>query len=799
MTKLKFARGTALASIALMVFYSDQAAAQGRTTADQTAANPVSAGSANVDNNNQLQEITVTANKREQSLNHVGATVTALSGNALRDRQVSTLQDLTQNIPSLTYANSPSGTPVISLRGVGFYEISLAASPTVSTYVDQVTLPFPILASHVAFDLERVEVLKGPQGVLFGQNATGGAINFIAAKPSANPSGSVTLGYGRFNAANVEGFVNGPISSTLNGRMAFRFERANGWQVSNSRPGDRNGRVKDYMGRLQLAWTPARSARFLLSLNGWKDQGEPLAGQYIGLNLQHPGFINPTLAITPFSPRTPRAADWNPGLPRRNNRFLQASLRGDIDVTSDITLTSITAYSDYKQRQAEDFDGVQVGVDDFTADNGKIQDFSQELRLSNRSSNAFRWVLGGNYGRTKVNQAFDYLFDASSTNLLLGIGIDRFSSNQKMRNYAGFGSAEFDLGHVITLKGGLRYNNYRVTATDCGNDIEAPNYPTGNLFYTYLVGGVAGPYRPGLCYGINNLGQTNNGVLPGHPGPFKGLLREHNLSWRGGIDIKPSDAVLLYASVTRGYKAGSFPTVGAALFTQYLPVVQESVTSYEAGAKISLLDKRIQLNTAIYYYDYKNKQLRSRTRDPVFGDLDILQNIPKSTVKGAEVELTIRPVAGLTLTGSATYTDAKIKQFAGLSAAGVQADFADTQVPFTPKWQLALNADYSVPISGTLALVAGGSVLHQTGTYSIIGGTINPPGVIPAGEELFRIDPYTLVDVRVGLKGRQWRATLWGKNIFNEYYWTNVTPAFDTLVRYAGSPATYGATVSFDF
>ncbi len=789
-------RSAALGSAAWLAVAAAAGSAQITPEPVRPAAATIATAAAN---ETQLQEIVVTANKREESLNRVGVTVAAISGAALRERQVSTLQDLTQNVTSLTYANSPAGTPVISLRGVGFYEISLAAYPTVSTYVDQVPLAFPILASHVTYDLERVEVLKGPQGILFGQNATGGAINFIAAKPSATTSGGLTLGYGRFNAFNAEGFVTGALAPTLDARLSFRIERADGWQISNSRLRDRNSRVEDYMARLQLAWRPFDSARFLLSLNGWQDSGQPEAGQYIGLNLQHPGFINPTLAVTPFSPRTPRASDWNPGLPRRNNRFLQASLRGDIDVTPEITLTTISAYSNYRQRQAEDFDGVQVGVDDFSADNGSIKDVSQELRLSNKATNRFRWVLGGNYEHTKVDQAFDYLFDASSTNLLLGIGLDRFGSNQTMSNYAGFGSGEFDINRMITLKGGLRYTHSQIAATDCGQDIDGPNYPTGNLFYNFLVGGVAGKYRPGLCYGINNLGQTLNGVKPGFPGEYSSSLHEHNLSWRAGVDIKPNKGTLFYGSITRGYKAGSFPTVGAALFTQYQPVIQESVTSYEAGAKIGLFDRRVEVNSAIYYYDYKNKQLRSRTRDPVFGDLDILQNIPKSSVKGAELEITARPIAGLTLAVAATYTDAKIKQFTGLSAAGVQADFSGTPVPFTPKWQLQLNTDYSVPVTDRLALIAGGSVSHRTGTYSIIGGATNPPGVIPAGEQLFRIDPYTLVDLRVGVKGDNWRATVWGKNVFNTYYWNNVTPAFDTIVRYAGPPATYGATVSFDF
>ena len=142
----------------------------------------------------QYGEIIVTAQKRAESINRVGLTINAFSADDLRNRQVSSLDDIAKIVPGLNYANTQNGTPVYTLRGVGFYDTSLSSYPTVSVYLDEVPLPFPVLTRHSAFDLERIEVLKGPQGTLFGQNATGGAINYIAAKPTDHLTAGVELG-----------------------------------------------------------------------------------------------------------------------------------------------------------------------------------------------------------------------------------------------------------------------------------------------------------------------------------------------------------------------------------------------------------------------------------------------------------------------------------------------------------------------------------------------------------------------------------------------------------------------------
>ncbi|WP_257542586.1 TonB-dependent receptor [Sphingobium sp. CFD-1] len=756
-----------------------------------------------------IADIVVTANKREQKLNDVGLTVAVVSGDALKNQQINSLADLAQTIPSLSFTNTSSNTPVYTLRGVGFYETSIGAYPTVSVYSDEVPLSFPVLASHSAYDLERVEVLKGPQGTLFGQNATGGAINYIAAKPTDTFHAGANLSYGRFNEVIGEGYVSGPLSDTLKARLSGRSERADGWQISNSRPNDRNGKVENYMGRLQIAFEPSDSARFLLNINGWADKSETAAAQYIGLTPQNP-ILDPAVAAAPFSPLTPRAAEWTPGVPFADNRMWQTSLRADIDVTDSVTLTSLTAYVDYKQRQGTDGDGLPTRDVDLLQDRGTIKNFSQELRLANASQSSLRWVLGTNYEDSKVGQVVRSDISDTSSNATLGtvfgypITNATLSAFQRMTNYAFFGNVEYDVADTITLKGGVRYTNAKTSVNSCNADLSGIPFDTGPFFFDVLLGGAAGPYRTGDCFAINLLDHAVGSVAPGSPGNYVDTLHEDNISWRVGVDWKPKPGILLYANVAKGYKAGSFPTVSAFEFNQYLPVTQESVLAYEAGFKASLLDRALQLNGAAFYYDYKDKQLRSKEDAGPFGILDVLQNIPKSTVKGFELEFVARPVSSLVVSSTFTYLDAKIDEFSGINAAGVPANFAGVAVPYTPKYQLGTNIDYEFPISEALNGFVGGSLTYRSSTVSVIGGNLNPSTLTAsavAGAPLFRITSYALVDLRAGIQSAngRWRFSLWGKNVLDKYYWNNVVADFDTVVRYANKPATYGASVAFKY
>ena len=242
-----------------------------------------------------LEEIVVTAQKRTQSINDVGLTITAIDTDTLADQQIRTLADVAQAVPGLSYAVTNNNTPVFTLRGIGFYESSIAAYPAVSVYMDEAPLAFPILSTLVAFDLDRIEVLKGPQGTLFGQNSTGGAINYIAAKPTDGVTAGADVAFGRYNTLDASGFVSGPLGDTLSARFAAHVLNGDEWQkgYSDRLEDQKTGAAEAYAARVLLDWQPSDALRFSLNLNTWKDQSDPAAPQYIFPNPQQPASAIP--------------------------------------------------------------------------------------------------------------------------------------------------------------------------------------------------------------------------------------------------------------------------------------------------------------------------------------------------------------------------------------------------------------------------------------------------------------------------------------------------------------------------
>jgi len=776
-----------------------------------------------------ISDIVVTANKREQRLNLVGVTAAVLGGEALQRQQISSLADIAARVPSLSYAAAPNGTPVYTLRGVGFYETSIGAYPSVSIYLDEIPLAFPVLTNHSTFDLERVEILKGPQGTLFGQNSTGGAINYIAAKPTAQFSAGAQATYGRFNQLDVEAFVGGPLTDALHARFASRVETADGWQISDSRPGDRNGKLRNYMGRFQLAYDAGTGVRLLFNANGWKDKSQTQAAQFIALQFQNenlsdpPGqFRNPAVAATPFSALEPRSGDWTTTsvyydhrIPFSDNALYQFSLRGDLDIGDFGTITSLTAYTDYTMRQGNDTDGLALRSFDAALTAGKIRSFSQELRFANDPRQQLRFVVGANFSKDKVRQNvfFDYPDSSANTafDVLFGAPIDVLNvrNNQDMRNIAGFGNVEADVLDSLTLKAGIRYTHSRDRAAICQGDPLEP-YRYGNLIIAFseaFGGPDRGPFTAGECASLNLNPETFKPVVDYAPfaalAEYRHTLKEDNVSWRVGADYKLRPGLLIYANVSKGYKAGSFPTISGSNLAQYKPARQESVMAYEGGVKASLSQGRLQANFAGFYYDYSDKQLRTKLNDPIFGQLDVLQNIPRSSVRGAEAELTARITPGLTATAAYTYLDAKIDRYIGVNAGGdVGIDFGGTEIPYTPKHQVTIGLSYEGRFTDNLNLFLGSTVNMRSSTISTPGGRINPSTInASAADCVYCIRGYTLVDGQAGLRSTdgRWQFFLWGKNIFNTYYWSNVVSGYDIVTRYAGRPASYGVTLAYRF
>jgi outer membrane receptor protein involved in Fe transport len=310
-------------------------------------------------------------------------------------------------------------------------------------------------------------------------------------------------------------------------------------------------------------------------------------------------------------------------------------------------------------------------------------------------------------------------------------------------------------------------------------------------------------YTPLFCPGV-----TYQPLVPGESvsinpktcrtGVYQATLDQNNVSWSAGGSFKATPDTLLYINVARGYKDGSFPEVSAATTTQYGAVSQESVLDYEAGIKTQLAGGRVTFNVDAFHYDYKDKQLRAKTVDPIFGLLDTLVNVPKSEVNGVEFETHVRPLGGLDLRAAATYLDSKVKEYDGTVgidrvnglAFPVRASFSGVSLPFAPRFQGSASADYTFPVNNRYQGFVGASVAAQSKSFGSLA--LSAQDVADA-----TIDARGTVDLRAGVESAddKWKVMLWGTNVTDKYYWTNALRVYDTVVRYSGRPAEFGISI----
>jgi outer membrane receptor protein involved in Fe transport len=768
-----------------------------------------------------LQEVIVTAEKRKESINDVPLSISAITGNDLAAKGIDNVADLQKVVSGFRYTEGNNGTPVYSIRGVGFNETSLGALSNVPVYVDEVPIAFPIMTRGVALDLERVEVLKGPQGTLFGQNATGGAINYIAAKPTNTFESAISVGYARFNDATVDGFVSGPLAEKLSARFAFRAENSDPWQISET-TGQKLGRKKQLDGRLLIDWQPIDRLKLALNVTGTQDKSDPQALQYSGYYYQFPpgvAYLTPAernaIQNTPLSTNN-RAADWGPRTPTNNAHMTQSSLRADYDIWDRTVLTYIGSDAHFNRFEYSDPDGLPIENSEGET-RGHISSWSHELRLAGDAfAERLHWLAGVNYDKSTVNQLDTIRLSENSNSKAICVALFAgvagpfacsgpfFStflinnanniSDQKFTNKAVFGALDFAFTDQLKAHVSARHTKAIDDFSGCSGDIGDNALATAINNFTGVLASV------GLANGVSSIasGGCVTGVLVGpvvtaQPPLIKQKLDESNNSWRTGLDWKIDPSKLLYASVSRGYKGGSFPDLSAFAPDQYTPVVQESLLATEVGFKGTFNEQKLQLNGALFYYDYKNKQVRgSRNTGFPFGVLPALVNVPKSHEYGAELQADWRPAPGWTVGLNATFTKSKIVDFpAGYDNFSlVTHDFGGESIPNTPEVLANADLQYEWGLSQGYTAFVGGNVNYTSATHSGFGEYA-----------LEKVDPYALLDLRAGLDSpdRRWQTTLWVHNVTDKYYWINQLRIGDTTVKVTGMPVTFGATFTYRF
>ena len=701
-----------------------------------------------------LEEVIVTAQRREESAQTIGIALSVLSARELAAAGIDKVNGFADLTPSLEIEPAfGSGQPQFRLRGVGFIDYTANNSSPVGVSVDGVALPFPIQTQGQIFDIGRVEVLRGPQGTLYGRNTTGGAVNFIVNTPTIEPHSGLSAEYGSFGALAADGYLSGPLGPELSGRLAVATEQGGAWQwnrVTGQKLGD-----KDTLAlRAQLEYRPNPGTRIRLTLHTATDKSDAMGNQLLtpftpapagaavvpadsdryatGWSLA-PGFAS-TLGIAPGS---------KPGLDNSNSG---GTLTANLDF-GDLRFTSITAYDKLTRRELGDWDATQYFESDIYF-HDDVEVYSEELRLASAGSGPLAWVAGGYYAHDQLAERFygDFtqIYGASALT----------SYRQTGESLAVFAQASYQLNERLKAILGLR-----------------PDRECRDLI------------------GLNTLfgGASLNG------GPANRSLSNSDLSGRAELDYALDSGALAYGSISRGVKSGGFTAHNTTIPNPKIldPFQPEKLLAYELGLKLEF-ERALRLNAAAFHYDYRDQQLLSKFLDPVTNSyIGRFINAPRSRIDGGELELEWLPAEGLQLSQYLSYKSGRYTQSVLNSAL---ADFNGKDIDF-PKLSYGGELGYGWPVGAYRLRAETNYSYHDQYDQRFLLENVSAGGEL-VGPPLFQIAAYWLVNASLTLSppaAAHWNLMLWARNLTNERY--VLTKNFflpgnniDTL----GHPATVG-------
>lgn len=689
-------------------------------------------------------EILVTAQRREERSIEVPISVSALSGDTLKETGVQQATQLTKLVPGLTFENV-GAVSLFSIRGVSLNDYGDANESPVAFYVDDVYVAALAATSSQLFDVARVEVLRGPQGTLFGRNATGGLIQVVSRKPTEQFTGSVSAQYGSFNQVILEGAVGGRIADGIRFRTSGVFNRDDGWQ-KNLTTGTRLGKTNTWALRQLLDIDLTKDVTVSLNLHGSRTnnitQGygfrgvlDPNTGDECNAQqieslqcVNGAGFSDP-------NPKPDRVySNLRAPVTEVRNFGASGTVRWD---AGGVDITSITAFERTSKHYQEDADASPSP--DFGADYfARREQFSQELR-ANGSSGALRWVAGAYYFQENLTDGYLSLFE-----LVPFVGTYGLQNeySQKTRAGAVFAQGDYDLTDALSVTAGVRYSK-ETKRLRISDSFSAPTY-------------------------IDNE-----------------VAKTSRVTWRAAVNWKFVDNWLAYASVATGFKSPAFNT-SLSLQGGSVAARPEKNINYELGLKGETADRRVQFSGAIFYTDYKDFQfvdIPESSGTPI----SVLGNADKARIYGVEVEVNARPIPGLTVNLNATYLNSKISA-PGLLFDGVPLD--GNKLVRTPEWALKGLVSYQVDTesAGKFGIRVDGS--YRSLTYSSLSNNIpnrNPAYAVFNGGVSWQPDSGKL------------RLEAFVDNIFDKEYTIYRYKFADLNALQWGKVRTWGVRASYDW
>lgn len=727
------------------------------------------------EDNRRLGTITVTATKREQSLQDVPVAVTALSGELLENTGVGSVESLASIAPSVTFTQSTNDqNNSVNIRGIGTSVFSQGVEPSVSIVVDDVVLARQAIGFQDLVDVERVEVLRGPQSTLFGKNASAGVISVTTADPSDQFEGNVQITAAEGDEYGIGATVSGPLSDTVGGRLTGYYKEFDG-HIDNFDGRNLNG-YENWGLRGKLLIEPSDALDVTLIADYRESEQDcciytirdtsGAVGAAVGLDAR----LDPVVAGEENSSARVGAPIFN------NSEQWGLSAKADYEFDNGFTLTSITAVRDYDFENNIDVDGLdleepEVGFITFDLNSGTtgIQQVSQEFRLTSPENDRFDYVLGAYAFFLDIDRTFQRRFEILVP-LFGGLRINqsgRFEATVDTTNIALFGSGNLYITENTTLFGGLRAINEELEYTVLRDPANV------------LVGG-DNPFGGGAGTFADVDDSTDDAVVTGEIG----IRRDF------------TDDVQAYARYARGYKGRGVDS-GFAAPQDVEPIEAETSDAFEIGLKSVLADGNLVLNVALFHTEYENFQEQAAVllagEDDILTAETRLTNVGSVTTSGIEVEAIATPTDTLTIQGGISYTDATIDEFRNsgcyfgqtaaegclpvtLSDSGTPGDPSDDivqnlqdlsggELPNAPDWRLTGSIRQEVPLATSFDGFVQLSGRWQSEVNYSLGGD-------PRAEQ----DGYAIVNLAVGITDDDGRytASVFVNNLFDEFYATNL-------------------------
>ncbi|WP_216635601.1 TonB-dependent receptor [Croceicoccus bisphenolivorans] len=700
-----------------------------------------SAAETATDGDQGIADIVVTAQRREERLQNVPIAVTALNSAQLSNSGIATTQDLTTVTPSLTIGQN-GGNVRPRLRGVGASFGGPGLENSIATYVDGVYIAAAPAGLFSLAGVERVEVLKGPQGTLFGRNATGGLIQVVTKKPSETFGGTASINYGNYDTFGGDMYMTGPLASGLSMDVAAHGSfQGDGFGRNRFLNIDANRTDKDISVRSQLMFRGnATDVR--------------LAGDFSQIKGSQYEFRVSPFDMPALGPALPNQGTWdsNGNVPFiSNTKSYGTSLTVNHEL-SFADLVSITAW-----RKSDLY--VQVDGDTTPNENLSVfntqneRQFTQELQLVSRPESPVSWLLGGYFfdGKSRYEPSI-VKFGPALQDPEFPLALQRTFSMQGTRSYAVFGQATMPLGELTRLTAGLRYTSERKSfdATQVGilaDDTEVP------------------------------FGTRDDHV------------KYKKLTWRLSLDHRFTPDVMAYASINRGFKSGGFNPGGGIADAPFDP---EQLDAYEIGLKADLFDRKVRFNPSLFYYDYQDLQITTFT--PL--GLPIFINGPSAKIYGLDLDFTVQPSSAFTVRGGLTVLHDRFGDFpdapfhiSNSPAPGNTLVFDNARgnrIPYTADWATTIAADYQIPTSFGKVMFSA-TYNHSDGYYAEV-------------DNLRRQSAYDIVNGSVRIESDKGPyASVWARNLLNESVLLQVQAS-----RFGGSAQfqaarTYGITVGTSF